>query len=181
MMPIISTSCWCFRGTAKPPMITMNTNRLSIDSEYSVSHPATNSVAWSAPATAHITAAKASASSDVEPDPEGALLHGRHPRPPVRERDVGAEHEHQDGARADDEREGDDHWRDLSESSGGMLQRRTSLPIRIGCRAAGPAAERNRDDDLREARDTPLRPGQPIGRGGDGALAAAVSGASHVK
>jgi hypothetical protein len=40
MIPTISASCWYFRGTPKRLMMMMNTNRLSTDSEYSVSQPA---------------------------------------------------------------------------------------------------------------------------------------------
>ena len=63
MMPAIRTSCWFLLGTAKPAMITRKTNRLSIDSEYSVSQPATNSVARAVPATGTRTAAKTRASA----------------------------------------------------------------------------------------------------------------------
>ena len=40
MMPIISASCWSFRGTWKRAMMITKTKRLSTESEYSVSQPA---------------------------------------------------------------------------------------------------------------------------------------------
>ena len=40
MMPTISASCCSFRGTWKRAMMITKTNRLSTDSEYSVSQPA---------------------------------------------------------------------------------------------------------------------------------------------
>ena len=42
-MPIISAVCWYCRGTEKFAMMMMKMNRLSIESEYSVNHPAKNS------------------------------------------------------------------------------------------------------------------------------------------
>ena len=42
-MPIIRAVCWYCRGTAKFAMMMMKMNRLSTDSEYSVSQPAKNS------------------------------------------------------------------------------------------------------------------------------------------
>ena len=50
MMPIIRAFCWYSRGTANLPMMMMKMNRLSIDSEYSVSQPAKNSPPYWAPA-----------------------------------------------------------------------------------------------------------------------------------
>ena len=38
-MPTSSASCWYFRGTLSAAIKMMKTKRLSIDSEYSVSHP----------------------------------------------------------------------------------------------------------------------------------------------
>ena len=43
MMPTMSTSCWYLGGTLKAANTMMNTKTLSIDSEYSMSHPARNS------------------------------------------------------------------------------------------------------------------------------------------
>ncbi len=38
-MPMSSTFCWYARGTAKRPMMMMNTKRLSTERLYSVSQP----------------------------------------------------------------------------------------------------------------------------------------------
>ena len=51
MMPTMSTRCWCCRGTANFDMMMTKTNRLSMLSEYSVSHPAKNSPAGVTPPT----------------------------------------------------------------------------------------------------------------------------------
>ncbi len=45
MIPIISANCWYFSGTEKLAMMRMKMNRLSTESEYSVSQPAMNSPA----------------------------------------------------------------------------------------------------------------------------------------
>ena len=42
-MPMSRAVCWYCRGTASLPMMMMKMNRLSIESEYSVSQPAKNS------------------------------------------------------------------------------------------------------------------------------------------
>src|SRR6476620_8249205 len=52
-MPTNSASCWYCRGTANLAMMTMKTNRLSTDNEYSVSQPAKNSVPYWCPASSH--------------------------------------------------------------------------------------------------------------------------------
>jgi hypothetical protein len=39
MIPTSSASCWYLRGTRSAPIRMMNTNRLSIERLYSVSHP----------------------------------------------------------------------------------------------------------------------------------------------
>ena len=44
-MPTSSAFCWYCRGTANLLMMMMKMNRLSTDSEYSVSQPAKNSAA----------------------------------------------------------------------------------------------------------------------------------------
>ena len=49
-MPISSASCWYSRGTLNRLMMMMKMNRLSTDSEYSVSQPAKNSVPYWCPA-----------------------------------------------------------------------------------------------------------------------------------
>ena len=48
-MPTSSANCWYCRGTANLPMMMMKMNRLSTDSEYSVSQPAKNSVPYCVP------------------------------------------------------------------------------------------------------------------------------------
>ena len=53
-MPTISANCCSFSGTANFAMIRMKMNRLSTDSEYSVSQPAKNSPASWAPAKYHM-------------------------------------------------------------------------------------------------------------------------------
>ena len=63
MMPTIRISCWYFRGTENLAMMIRKTNRLSIDRLYSVSQPATNWPACSAPAKTSISPAKISAST----------------------------------------------------------------------------------------------------------------------
>ncbi len=40
MMPIMRADCWSFSGTPNLAMMSRKMNRLSTDSEYSVSHPA---------------------------------------------------------------------------------------------------------------------------------------------
>ncbi len=40
MIPTMRTRCCCSRGTAKRAMMMTNTNRLSTERLYSVSHPA---------------------------------------------------------------------------------------------------------------------------------------------
>ncbi len=62
MMPTISTSCWYFLGTENLAMMMTNTNRLSIESEYSVTHPAMNWSACSASPSSSMSSAKISAS-----------------------------------------------------------------------------------------------------------------------
>src|SRR3954453_10198482 len=52
-MPTLRASCWYWRGTANLAMTMMNTNRLSIDNEYSVSQPAKNSVPYCRPENTH--------------------------------------------------------------------------------------------------------------------------------
>ena len=59
--PTSSTFCWYCRGTANRPMMMMKTNRLSTDSEYSVSQPAKNSPPASPPAASVRPTPKASA------------------------------------------------------------------------------------------------------------------------
>src|SRR4051795_2009042 len=49
-MPIISASCWYCLGTLNFAMMMMKMNRLSTEREYSVSHPAKNSVPYWWPA-----------------------------------------------------------------------------------------------------------------------------------
>ena len=49
MMPIIRADCWYFSGTENLAMISRKMNRLSTDSEYSVSHPAKYSPAYCSP------------------------------------------------------------------------------------------------------------------------------------
>ncbi len=48
-MPIIRASCWYSRGTPNFAMMMMKMNRLSTESEYSVSQPAKNSVPYCCP------------------------------------------------------------------------------------------------------------------------------------
>ncbi len=60
-MPISSAVCWNCRGTANLAMMMMKMNRLSTDSEYSVSQPAKNSVPYWWPASHHTPAPKATA------------------------------------------------------------------------------------------------------------------------
>ena len=50
-IPHSSTVCWYSRGTANLDMMITKTNRLSIDSEYSVIHPAKNSAPYRGPDT----------------------------------------------------------------------------------------------------------------------------------
>ncbi len=49
-MPTISAVCWYSLGTANLDMMMMKMNRLSTESEYSVSQPAKNSVPYWCPA-----------------------------------------------------------------------------------------------------------------------------------
>ena len=53
-MPTMSANCCSFSGTANFAMIRMKMNRLSTDSEYSVSQPAKYSPASWAPAKYHM-------------------------------------------------------------------------------------------------------------------------------
>ena len=60
-MPTISASCWYCRGTPNLAMMMMKMNRLSTDSEYSVSQPAKNSVPYWWPAKIHTPMPKSTA------------------------------------------------------------------------------------------------------------------------
>ncbi len=60
-MPIRSASCWNCRGTPNRLMMMMKMKRLSIESEYSVSHPAKNSVPYWWPEKTHTPIPKSTA------------------------------------------------------------------------------------------------------------------------
>ncbi len=60
-MPMSSAFCWYSRGTPNLLMMMMKMNRLSTDSEYSVSQPAKNSVPYRGPANTQTPMPKSTA------------------------------------------------------------------------------------------------------------------------
>ena len=76
-MPTISATAGASRGTANLAMIRMKMNRLSTDSEYSVSQPAKNSPASWAPAKYHIAEAEDDGRADVARQGQARLAVGR--------------------------------------------------------------------------------------------------------